>query len=129
MAVLHELLHELRDMQLRMGDTAIQAQAERTSRTRMIELRRQFADLVRRISGELDGEALRQTDEELAAEFRRRFSDLRTRTAIFQAKWPAVLLDTRDPEFAASARRLRMDNKAFADWAIGILGPGASFPN
>jgi hypothetical protein len=84
-------------------------------------MRKRFARQVMLISQDIDGDDQLNDDPAMAAEFRRRFSDMRSKIALHQAKWPAVLLDNVDPEFVQSAETIIASNRLFEQWALGTL--------
>lgn len=98
--------------------------------TQTVEARRRLIDLRRGVSASLAAiEAAadqfgQNAGDPLAmrAEFRRRFSSLRHDIAIHQAKWPAVLLDTRSDDYRESAERLSTASAAFVAWARQSIG-------
>lgn len=121
MASIEHLLDDMLHVQRRLGETVLQARADPSHRGAVIDMRRRFADTVLAVSSAIESDAFIHDQPALAAEFRQRFSEIRTKVAIFQAKWPAVLLDSHDPEFDQSAARLRESNREFMDWARGAL--------
>lgn len=121
MAQLRKLIDEMVDVQRALGEAALEARKEAARRPAVIAMRRRFAEAIVQVSGAVDEDDQLRADPLLAQEFRNRFSEMRSRIAIFQAKWPASLLDDRDPEFEGSANALRASNRAFTDWAQSVL--------
>lgn len=115
------LIDDMLEMQRQLGDTTVRARVNPSYRPAVIDMRRRFATAVLAVSSAIENDGFVQGQPELAAEFRHRFSEMRTKIAVFQAKWPAVLLDNHDPEFDRSAHRLRAENQAFTDWARKAL--------
>ena len=118
---LRRLIDEMVEVQRALGEAALEARKDPARRQTVIAMRRRFAEAIVRVSGAADEDERLGADPALAQEFRQRFSDMRSRIAVFQAKWPASLLDSRDPAFEASANALRASNRAFTDWAQQVL--------
>jgi hypothetical protein len=120
---LRGIIDNMIQVQRALGDAALEARRDPARRAAVIELRRRFADAVRDVSTAAERDPQLQADPALAAEFRRRFSEARSRIAVFQAKWPAVLLDSADSDsdFDRTARELRAANRCFLDWAQATL--------
>jgi hypothetical protein len=121
MAKLRALVDEMVTIQTAMGDAALAAREDASQRTALVTMRKRFARQVLLISQAIDGDEQLNADPELAAEFRRRFSDMRSKIALHQAKWPAVLLDNVDPAFIKSAETIIASNHLFAGWALATL--------
>lgn len=121
MARLRQLIEAMREVQVALGAAAMAARDDPAQKPVVINLRRQLANALRLVSAEMDVDAQMQEDPAFAEELRRRFSEMRTRIAIFQAKWPAVLLDNRDPDFLRVGDELRASNLAFVEWAMSML--------
>lgn len=121
MATLRALVEEMAQIQRGMGDAALAARKDPTQRPALVEKRRRFAQQVTLINAAMDEDPQLAADPELAQTFRERFSAMRSKIAIHQAKWPAVLLDETDPEFIKSAQEIIDNNRAFAAWAQNVL--------
>jgi len=121
MVSIEHLIDDMLDVQRRLGETVLQARTDPSRRAAVIDMRRRFASTVLAVSAAIENDAFIHDQPALAAEFRRRFSEIRSKVAIFQAKWPAVLLDSHDPEFDRSASQLRASNREFMDWARKAL--------
>jgi len=121
MATLRALVEEMAQIQRGMGDAALAARQDPTKRPELVEKRRRFAQQVTLINAVMDEDPQLAADPELAQLFRQRFSAMRSKIAIHQAKWPAVLLDETDPEFIRSAQEIIDNNRAFAAWAQNVL--------
>jgi len=50
------------------------------------------------------------------AQFRNQFAKMRSATALHQASWPVVSIDTKNPEYLASVKSTRDANKQFIAW-------------
>jgi hypothetical protein len=77
--------------------------------------------LVARRQGIEDGLPQLRAYPGLAQEFRRAFSEMGARIAIFQAKWSAALLAQNDDEFISDRETLREQNGLVAEWALRTL--------
>jgi len=121
MPTLRQLIEELVKVQRAMGVAADAARNDPGRKAELVAARRRFGDLVPAISKAIDEEPRLRADPDLAHAFRERFSAMRSKVAIHQAKWPAVLIDTANDEFIASATAVRENNRAFATWALGVL--------
>lgn len=115
------LLKEMRQVQRELGQAALDARRDPSQRQRVIVLRRQSNEAVLRVSAQTHVDPLFIDNPELGVEFRQRFSDLRSKVAVFQAKWPAVLLSDNDPEFELSAKEMRQANREFDEWVARAL--------
>jgi hypothetical protein len=121
MPTLREMIQELVDTQRAMGAAADAARRDGSRKADLVAARRRFGDHVLVITKAIDQDPRMRSDADLAREFRERFSAMRSKVAIHQAKWPAVLLDTANDEFIASAAAVRESNRTFAAWALGVL--------
>lgn len=121
MTSVRDLIDDMLEVQRALGETVLQARVDPSRRPAVIEMRRRFANAVVAVSSAIENDAFFRNRPALAAEFRHRFSEIRSKVAIFQAKWPAVLLDDSDPEFDLSASQLRASNREFMEWARNAL--------
>jgi len=122
MAGIVALLKEMRQVQRELGQAALDARKDPTQRQRVVLLRRRSNEAVLKVSAQAHVDPLFIDNPELGIEFRQRFSDLRSKVAVFQAKWPAVLLSDNDPAFERSAADMRRSNRDFDDWVAQALG-------
>ena len=118
---LRRLLRDMRAVQRELGQAALDARLDPTKRMKVVELRKKSNEAVLRVSAQMQIDPLFQADPALGTEFRRRFSEIRSKVAIFQAKWPAVLLDKKDPDFERSASELRACNRDFDEWVARMF--------
>jgi hypothetical protein len=121
MTKLRTLIDDMAGIQRELGEVALEARKDAARRPAVIVMRRRFAESIVQVSGALDQDARLQSDPALANEFRQRLSEMRSKVAVFQAKWPASLLDSNDPAFESSATALKASNRAFTDWAQTVL--------
>jgi len=121
MPTLRELIEELVNVQRAMGAAADAARNDPGRKADLVAARRRFGDLVPVITKAIDNEPRLRANPDLARDFRERFSAMRSKVAIHQAKWPAVLIDTASDDFIASATAVRENNRNFAAWALGVL--------
>lgn len=125
MTNIRQMLKDMRSIQKELGKAAIDARLDPSKRMRVIELRKASNAAVLEVSAQMQVDPIFRADPHLATEFRHRFSDLRSKVAVFQAKWPAILLDTKDPAFEISAAELRACNRAFDEWVeLNITNDG-----
>jgi hypothetical protein len=117
---LYTQLIEMRSIRSELGRIAQSARINSDQKKAVLDLRRRFADSMTKILIAAEGEPALRADPALAAEFRSRFADISAKIAIFQGKWPAVLLSTDDLGFAQSSAEMRAANIAFYEWAIRI---------
>jgi hypothetical protein len=117
---LYDRLIEMRAIRLQLGQIAQSARVNSEQKRAVLDLRRRCAESMTKISIASENDRALRADPVLAAEFRSRFADISAKIAIFQAKWPAVLLSTDDPSFAQSAADMRAANIEFYEWAIRI---------
>jgi hypothetical protein len=121
MTDIRQMLKDMRAVQKELGKAALDARLDPAKRMRVIELRKASNAAVLKVSAQMQVEPLFQANPQLGTEFRQRFSDLRSKVAVFQAKWPAILLDTKDPDFETSAANLRACNRAFDEWVAANM--------
>ena len=121
MATLRAMIEELIDTQRAMAGAADAARRDASCKGDLVAARRRYSDHVLVIAKALDQDPTLCANPDLAREFRERFSAMRSKVAIHQAKWPAVLIDSATEEFIASATAVRESNRAFAAWALGVL--------
>jgi hypothetical protein len=114
--MLKTLITEMRAIQHELGKAAIAARHDPLARSAVIELRRRSAEAAVKVCTAVEIEPAFQSSPQLAEEFRARFQAIRNKIAIFQAKWPAVLLSDNDPHFVQSAQDMRAANREFDDW-------------
>lgn len=103
-----------------LGRAVLDARADPSKRGEVITLRKQYSTAVIAISEAIDRDDCFDSNPALREEFRKRFSQMRGRVAIFQAKWPASLLEG-DPTFAEGAFELKVSNRDFITWARSAL--------
>ena len=83
----------------------------------LIQLRRQLAEQIGRV-GALSEEFFRSArDESKLGQFRQQFSDMRAKTAMHQANWPAFRLVEASDEYRKSSQAVTESIRAFIDWA------------
>jgi len=114
-------MDELAKTRRLLGEAALEARVDASRKPAVIEMRRRFASALGLMSAAVDDDPRFRKNPELAAEFHRRVSEMRAKIAIFQAKWPAVLLDCNNPDFDRSAEALRASNREFTDWLQAAL--------
>lgn len=94
------------------------------SRRALVDLRRELAIAMHTLEqvGPPEVAASRlPTAEAVAEEFRQRFAQMRSRIAMHQTKWPAVLLDQALVEYRASAREMHKSIDEFLAWADALV--------
>jgi hypothetical protein len=117
---LRDLIDELISLRSPIAQAVHAARNDASKRAEVMQQRRRYAATVRKISDAIDSEIQFEADPALAQEFRERFSRMHGKVAIFQAKWPASLMDG-NPEFEDAARELRQSNQEFISWARSVL--------
>jgi len=115
------LLKDMRAVQRQIGEAVQEARLDPAKRMAVVALRRRANEAVLRVSAQVDVEPLFLENPGLSIEFRRRFSELRSKVAIFQAKWPAVLLSQQNEDFDKGSAELRACNRAFDEWILKTL--------
>jgi hypothetical protein len=121
MGRLRDLIEEMVRIQRGMGEAAYAAQKDATKKADLIAMRRKFAQQIVAVSDAAESDPGLRANPDLAAEFSKRLSDMRSGIAIHQGKWPAVLLADENPEFRASADAITQVNRDFAAWALSVL--------
>jgi len=121
MPALRTLIEELVDVQRAIGVAADAACRNPARKGDLVAARRRLANHLLIVAQAIDEAPQLRTDPALARVFRERFSAMRSKVASHQAKWPAVLIDTVNDEFHASATAVRESNRAFATWALDVL--------
>jgi hypothetical protein len=121
MSALRDLVVELVETHRVLGALALEARIDPTRRPEVVRLRKRSAEAVQRVIAAIDEDGQLQADPELARQFRDKFSEMRARIAIFQAKWPAVLLGHDDDKFVSDREQLRALDKPVTDWALLVL--------
>jgi len=99
----------------------VEARTNAALRPDVLRLRKRSARAVQLILAAINEDSQLSADPELAAEFRRKFSDMGARIALFQAKWPAALLSDDDDQFIADRKRLREEDAPVTEWALRML--------
>jgi hypothetical protein len=117
-----EIERELTKLEAIQADlAAIATRDDEGRRADLIALRRQLSDqiaLLGRLADDLFGN---HVSPELKAEYRSRFSAMRSKTALHQANWPAVRLGQFDDDYRTSATGVRDANRAFVAWMRATL--------
>ena len=122
MSKLRQYVHELRKAGIELGNEAQAARTDASRKSAVFALRRRYDSLVDQIKAELPMDPQMRSDPHLAQEFARRLSEMRARISIFQAKWPAIHLDSGEQAFLGESETLRNINiQQFYDWADELL--------
>jgi len=100
---------------------AIGTRSDDQRRHDLIQLRRELAARIADIGSVAHPLFERLGDEALLLDFRNRFSQMRSTTALHQADWPAVSLGERPSEYLTSALRVQDMNRAFVAWIRDAL--------
>lgn len=111
-------LGALEALQAQLAAIAVRSDLER--RHELIQLRKQLAAQIVEIGDACN--SLFAPDAASLAEFRRRYSAMRSATALHQAEWPAVRLGEVDDQYRQSALRARQANGVFVNWLRSRLG-------
>ena len=121
MATLRELVVEMVEVRRALGATALEARTNPARRSDVIRLRKRSAEAAQLVIAAIDEDSQLRADQELAGQFRQKFSEMSARIAIFQAKWPAVLLSHDDDKFASDREKLLEQDRPVTDWALRVL--------
>jgi len=97
---------------------AVTARDDDQRRFELVALRRELASRIASVG--VAGEAVFGGSPH-HADYRAKFSKMRSMAAIHQAQWPAVLLGERGDEFRASAAAMKEANRDFMTWARQAL--------
>ncbi|TPG16417.1 hypothetical protein EAH87_14380 [Sphingomonas koreensis] len=114
-------LDALEAIQALLAAIAVRTDPER--RHELVQLRKRLAGQIMAVGDAC--ECLFASDALGLAEFRRRYSAMRSATALHQAEWPAVRLGEVDDLYRQSALRARQANGVFANWLRARLGDQA----
>lgn len=87
----------------------------------IIGLRTKFAGLMAELSGAIKNDSRLQANPELAAEFEKRFLDVRQQLAQHQAKFRMDLMQSDLPAYRSSVADVARAQDAFYVWAKGAL--------
>jgi hypothetical protein len=88
----------------------------------IIGLRTKFAGLMAEMMGAIKGDLRLQAKPELAADFEKRFLEVRQQLAKHQAKFRMDLMESDLPAYRASVAEVGKMQDAFYHWARGVLG-------
>lgn len=92
----------------------------------LIQLRRRLSEQIARVGKIAERYFEESGAPDLVQEFRKHFTNMRSKAATHQASWPAVRLNEADEQYQQSSRAVREANKAFVSWirrALGATGP------
>lgn len=121
MSALRDLVVEMVKIHRELATMALEARKNPTLRPDVMRLRKRSAEAVRLVIAAIEEDSQLQGDPELAEQFRDKFTEMRARIAIFQAKWPAALLSPDDDKFISDREQLRALDKPVTDWALQVL--------
>jgi hypothetical protein len=117
---LRDLVEEMVLLGRPLALAALAARRDPKVRPKLNELRKRYAATIRAVGEEIEFGTELKRNPALAKEFQDRFSQMRGRIAIFQAKFPASIMDG-NPAFNDAAAELRKSNADFIAWAREAL--------
>ena len=114
----HALLEEVDRLErLHMQISQIATRTDDERQRNLIQLRRQLAEQIARVGAVSEDFFRSAQDESKLAQFRKQFSDMRAKTAMHQASWPAFRLSEASEEYRKSSQGVTEAIRAFIDWA------------
>ena len=112
---LSDAIERLRQIQAQM--TAISDRTDDSRKLDLVNLRRDLAVQIGKISDIAEKSFLTSADNQVAQQFRALLSAMRRATALHQANFPAVKLDEQSTAYSLSVRAVRDANSQFMQWA------------
>ena len=97
------------------------AQNDATAIRQIVGLRTKFAGLMAEMMGAIKADSRLQADPDLAAEFEKRFLEVRQQLAKHQAKFRMDLMESDLPAYRASVAEVGRMQDGFYSWARGAL--------
>ncbi len=107
-------IENLSELQAKLS--ALSARDDDARRLDMVKLRRQLSEYLQIVRIAADEDKTLQNNPDLALEFRKRFSAMRSAIAFHQASWPAVSMDRNNFKYTESAANVGKLNRDFAAW-------------
>lgn len=90
-----------------------------SNRNTLIELRREHAEVIKRLSDVIDHALANSVDPravEISAAAHQRLGEMRAAVALHQGRWPAVLITDGNEEYIASARVADAAKRQVVEW-------------
>lgn len=114
LAAISRALDEMEEVEALLQQSLGRENADR--RQQLINLRRRLSAQIAEIGRIADAMLIDVGDAELLRNYRAKFSNMRSATALHQANWPAVMLGEREDEYQLSVGDVQRSTSEFKTW-------------